>query len=196
MFREVPNYWETDAYKKNADMNINSVENTINDLKFNERKIMVCGRGEAAHPDFFPRFATPTTDIDSNLYVTVDHSPAYTRFITRKGDYALCLIVHPNVAEKIRSMGGKIYWFSPEYFNYDIPQITFARNSGLAAVALALHFNVKFILLSGINLTGQYSQFIKGAKIIFEQAKQNGTQIFSLNGILAKQITYEEWCKL
>ena len=61
--------------KSYSDTNFKNVKNTINDLSFNSKKILVCGRGEPTHPDFSPRFTTPSTMIKSDLYVTVDHHP-------------------------------------------------------------------------------------------------------------------------
>ena len=195
-FREVPDYWDTDAYIKNAEKNIKCVENTIDDFEFHQDKVLVCGRGTTDHPDFSPRFSTPTTKIKSDLYVTVDHSPRYARFITKKGNYALALIVHPNVPKKIMSVGGKIYWFTPEYLNYDLPKISFGKNSGLAIIAIASHFKVKSVLLSGIYLTGRYSQFRENAKSILQNVHQNGMKVFTLNGQLGELITYEKWREL
>jgi hypothetical protein len=196
MFREVPNYWDTEDYRKNAEDNLKYVKNTIDDLKFKFTKVVVCGRGTSTHPNFTPLFSTPTSNIESTLYVTVDHSPAYTRFLTRKGDYALSLIVHPKVREKLESMNCNIFWFSPEYLENSLPKINFGKNSGLAGISLAAYFKMKYILLSGINLTGQYEQFLEHSKIIFEEIEKQGIKIFSLTGNLSKNISFEEWCKL
>ncbi len=196
MFRKVPDYWDTDVYRENAEKNIRYVDKTIADIKFDDKKILVCGRGTTSHPNFSPRFSTPTTDIGSDLYVTVDHSPSYERFITRKGNYAICLITNPNVPKKILELGGSIYWFSPEYLDYEIPKIFFGKNSGLAALAVASYFGAKFILLSGIFLTGPYTQFADGAKVVFNQIRKKGTKIFSLEGNLVDNITFDKWCDL
>jgi len=196
MIRKVPDYWDTDVYRENAEKNIRYVDKTIADLKFKNKKILVCGRGTTTHPNFLPRFSTPTTNIDSNLYVTVDHSPSYARFITRKGNYAICLIVNPEIPKKILELGGDIYWFSPEYLDYKIPKIFFGKNSGLAAIALSSYFGAKYVLISGIILTGQYNQFSNGAKLVFEQINKQGTKIFSLEGNLVENITFKKWCNL
>lgn len=196
MFRKVPDYWDTDAYKENAEINSKSVNYTIKDLSLNTKKALLCGRGSQNHPEFHPRFSTPTTGIDSELYVTVDHSPAYTRFLTRKGNYALCLIVNPKIPKKITELGGKIYWFSPEYLNYGLPQIYFGKNSGLAEIALSSYLQIPYVLLSGIKLTGQYSQFVEGAKTVLENAQRSGTKIFSSDGDLTERLSFEDWCKL
>jgi len=196
MYRKVPDYWNTDAYKENSNENLKYVKKTIDDLKFSSSKVMICGRGTSFHPNFNPVFSTPTTNIESTLYVTVDHSPAYTRFLTRKGDYALSIIVHPKVREKLESMNCNIFWFSPEYLDNSLPKINFGKNSGLAGISLAAYFNANYILLSGINLTGQYEQFLEQSKTIFENIEKQGTKIFSLTGNLSKKILFEDWCKL
>ncbi|MDE1817926.1 MAG: hypothetical protein KGI19_04935 [Thaumarchaeota archaeon] len=193
-------YWNDDLYEKNAETNIKIVKNTIDDIVFHSKKVMICGRGEKQHPDFSPRFSTPTTNIISDLYITVDHDPAYTEFITRKGDYALCLIVDPALPKKITELGCNIYWFCPDFMDYDIPKLSIGKfprgNSGLAAISLASYFKTKFILLSGIKLTDHYTQFIEGQKLVFEQVRNSGSKIFSLDGTLAEQITIEKWHKL
>ena len=196
MYRKVPDHWDTNAYKENSDENLKYVTKTIDDFKFVSSKVMICGRGTSSHPNFHPIFSTPTTDIKSTLYVTVDHSPAYTRFLTRKGDYALSIIVHPKVREKLESMNCNIYWFSPEYLDNSLPKINFGKNSGLAGISLAAYFKANYILLSGINLTGQYEQFLEHSKTIFENIEKQGTKIFSLTGNLTKKISFEDWCKL
>lgn len=196
MFRKVPDYWNTNTYKENANENLKHVTKTIDDFKFSSPKVMICGRGSSSHPNFQPLFSTPTTDIDSTLYVTVDHSPAYTRFITRKGDYALSLIVHPKVREKLEFMNCNIYWFSPEYLDNSLPKLDFGKNSGLAGISLAAYFKTNYILLSGINLTGQYEQFLDHSKIIFENIEKQDIKIFSLTGNLAEKISFDEWCEL
>ena len=38
------------------------------DLSFDSKKILICGRGETIHPEFIPRFTTPSTMIESDLY--------------------------------------------------------------------------------------------------------------------------------
>lgn len=198
--KKSPDYWNVDLYKKNAEINIKIVKNTIDDIVFHSNKVMICGRGEKQHPDFSPRFSTPTTNITSDLYITVDHDPAYTEFITRKGDYALCIIVDPSVPKKITELGCNIYWFSPEFFDYNIPKISIGKvpcgNSGLAAISLASYLKTKFILLSGIKLTEHYTQFIEGQKLVFDRVRNSGSKIFSLDGILAGQITIDQWHKL
>ncbi len=195
-----PDYWNTDLYKKNSETNIKIVKNTIYEIDFHSKKVMICGRGEKQHPDIYPRFSTPTTNITSDLYVTVDHDPAYTEFITRKGNYALCLIVDPSVPKKITELGGNIYWFSPDFMDYKIPKISIGKaprgNSGLAAISLASYLKTKFILLSGIKLTEHYSQFIDGQKLVFDHVRNLGSKIFSLDGTLAEQITIDQWHKL
>jgi hypothetical protein len=193
-------YWNTDLYKENAENNSKCVMDAIDDIDFSSDKVMICGRGTNSHPDFFPRFSTPTTNIDSTLYVTVDHDPAYADFITRKGNYAVCLIVDPLVPKKITEVGGKIYWFSPDFLNYDIPKISIGKiprgNSGLAAISLASYLKVKSILLSGIKFTDHYKQFIDGQKLVFDYVSESGSKIYSLDGILAEQLTIEQWNRL
>jgi hypothetical protein len=185
---------------KNSEININNVKYTINDFSLDSKKILVCGRGESIHPEFHPRFSTPTTNIDSELYITVDHDPRYAQYVTKKGNYALSLIVDPKVPEKILELGGKIFWFSPEFINLGITQITcgqFPRgNSGLASIMLASFLGAKHILISGIKLDGQYSQFMSGKKIVFDLVKKNKTNLYSMDGILCEKITYQQWCEL
>jgi len=193
-------YWNPEVYKKNAEENILMIKETIDDIDFAERKIMVCGRAVDTHPDFKPRFSTPTTNIDSNLYIIVDHDPGYKQYITRSGNYAVCLIVHPSISKKILELGGKIYWFSPDYMNYEIPKLSLGEvhrgNSGLAAINLASYLKAKFILLSGIRLSEKYEQFLLGKDLIFEQITHRGSKIFSLDGIIAEKVSYLDWCKL
>jgi len=195
------NYWNPVIFKNNARINIKNVVTTINDLKFNEQKILVCGRRESSHPDFFPKFSTPTTNVESTLYVTVDHDPHYVEYITRKGNYALSLIVDPTVAKKISDIGGKIFWFSHEFLDDDLPKILCGKslksNSGLAAISLASYFGAKSILLSGITLSEKiYHQFHEGKKIVFENINTRRTKIFSLDGVLAKQLKFDDWCSM
>lgn len=141
--QQSPDYWSPDIYKKNAKENMAMVKQTIDDIDFTERKVMVCGRAVDTHPDFLPRFSTPTTNIESNLYIAVDHDPIYEQYITRKGNYAICLIVDPIVPKKILELGGQVFWFSPEYMDYGIPKLSLGEvhkgNSGLAAINLVLH---------------------------------------------------------
>jgi hypothetical protein len=195
-----PEYWNPEVYKKNAEENTMMVKETIDDIDFAEQKVMVCGRAVDTHPDFWPRFSTPTTNIDSNLYVIVDHDPGYKQYITRRGNYAVCLIVHPCIPKKILELGGKIYWFSPDYMNYEIPKLSLGEvhhgNSGLAAINLASYLKAKFILLSGIRLSEKYEQFLLGKNLIFEQIAQRGSKIFSLDGVIAEKLSYLDWCKL
>lgn len=193
-------YWNPEIYKINSEYNIKNVDYTIADIEFNKTKVMICGRGEFSHPNFHPRFSTPTTNIDSELYVTVDHDPNYVNYITRKGCYVLSLIVDPVIAKKILKMGGKIFWFSPDYFNFDIPKIIPGKfpigNSGLSAISLASYLKVKFILLSGIQLTRKYNQYLDGKEIVFDNVTNSGTKIFSLDGVLAEKLSYDDWCNL
>ena len=72
---------------------------------FNYDKIMVCGRATNNHPDFYPRFATTSTDIESELYVLVDHTFSQKESIKRSGNYALSIIVHPLTVQKIENLG-------------------------------------------------------------------------------------------
>jgi len=161
---------------------------------------MVCGRRESHHPNFHPRISVPTTNIDSDLYVSVDHNPSYDKYITRKGQYVLSLIVNPSVPKKILEIGGKVYWFSPDYLNYDITKILDGKypksNSGLAAISILSYLGINYILLSGIKLTGQYKQFLEGKKMVFKRVEESGTKIFSLDGLLTEKLSYDDWCKL
>jgi hypothetical protein len=199
-FKNSSDYWNVNVYKKNAEINITKVRKTVAEFNFHEKKMMICGRGVDKHPDFFPRFSTPTSDIESNLYVTVDHDPDYKHYITRKGNYALCIIVDPAVAEKVLDLGGDIFWFAPDFMDYPLPQISIGKiprgNSGLAAVSLSSYFGAKFILLSGISLTGSYNQFIEGQTLIFEKLRKEEIKIFSMDGVLAQQLSYDDWCKI
>jgi len=193
-------YWNGSVYRKNSEDNIPKIKQTIDDLEFGFDKIMVCGRGSDTHPDFYPRFSTTSTDIDSDLYVLVDHTAPSLRWIQRNGNYALSTIVHPSVVEKIEGVGGRIFWFSPEYFDYDLPKITTGKyprgNSGLATVSLAAYFGIKNILMSGINFSEKkYEQFLDGKDVVFSNLKNDGVRLFSLDGILAEKISFEEWCK-
>ena len=121
-------YWNPANFYKNAESNAQKIKNTINDLEFTYDKVMVCGRGGTNHPDFYPRFSTSSTDIESDLYVLVDHSVESSNHVKRGGNYALSIIVHPVVVQQIENAGGKIFWFSPEYFDNDLPKIV-AGNS-------------------------------------------------------------------
>jgi len=193
-------YWNTENFIENIKINQKNVKYTINDLEYYGNKILVCGRGTKSHPDFSPKFSTPTTNIISDLYITVDHDPKYVQHINQKGNYALSLIVNPKVAEKILSIGGKIFWFSSEEIETDIPKIIYGEfpkgNSGLAAIAIASYLNTKLICLSGIKLTGQYEQFILGKNKVFKKIISNGSDLYSLDGLLAKKINFEDWRKL
>lgn len=194
------NQWNSEVGKTNAEVNIKNIECTIDDLELYEEKIMVCGRAVSSHPKFYPRFSVPTADIDSELYVTVDMSPDNSKIIKRKGNYALSIIVDPSVPKKILELSGKIYWFSPHYLDYSMPRIISGKfpkdNSGLAAIAMASYLKAKFILLSGIKLNGLYTQFLEGKNLVFENITRRGLEIFSLDGVLAKKITIEEWYDL
>ena len=97
-------------------------------------------------------------------------------------------------------MGGRIFWFSPEYFDYDLPKITAGKypraNSGLATVSLAAYFGIKNILISGINFSEKrYEQFLDGKDVVFSNLENNGVKLFSLDGILAEKISFGEWSK-
>ena len=183
-----------------SEINIKNVKNTIDDLSFNTKKILVCGRGENTHPEFTPRFATPSTMMKSDLYVTVDHHPPKKEYFTRPGKYALSLIVHPDVPKKILELGGEIFWFSPQYLKNNLPKIRSgvltSDNSGLAAISLASYFKAKNILLSGIKLSGRYQKFQKSKKLVFEFIYENNVEIFSLDGELGEKISIEEWYKI
>jgi hypothetical protein len=183
--------------KAYSDVNIKNVKKTICDLHFNSKKILICGRGEIIHPEFTPRFTTPSTMIESDLYVTVDHHPPKKEYFTKKGKYALSLIVHPDVPKKILDLGGEIFWFSPQYLENDLPKIISGLytmdNSGLSAVSLANYFNANSILLSGIKLSNMYEKFLEGKNLVFQTVLKNNSKIFSLDGILAEQITFDDW---
>lgn len=193
-------YWKPEIYFENSEKNKKNIENTILDYKLNSENVLVCGRGEQLHPTHNPCFSTPTTNIESDLYVTVDHDPAYIQYVHRKGNYALSVIVDPSVPKKILEIGGKIFWFSPEYLELDIPKITMGKfprgNSGLSCVMLASFLGAKNILLSGIKLSGDYSQFLEGKDLVFEKVRNNGTALYSLDGILCEKISLDDWCKL
>jgi len=193
------NYWNPEIYQENAEINLKSVENTIDDLKFDSKKFLLCGRSTNDHPSFNPRFSTPTTNIDSELYSTVDHDPNYVDYISRVGNYALSLITDPTLHQKILQIGGKIFWFSPDHFKNDLPKIISGQfpigNSGLTLISLASYFGAESILLSGIKLTGQYSQFLHSKELVFENIKKNNCDIFSLDGVLSKQISFTSWCE-
>jgi hypothetical protein len=193
-------YWNPLNFYENAEINAKKVENSINDLKFNFEKIMVCGKAVDQHPKFQPRFSTSSTDIDSKLYVLVDHTFFQKKSIKRNGKYALSIIVHPLVVQKIENIGGEIFWFSPEYLKNDLPKIVSGKfpreNSGLATISLASYFGAKKILLSGIKFDDKkYKQFLDGKEIVFSKIKNEGKEIFSLDGVLAKKITFTKWCK-
>ena len=193
-------YWDRSVYQKNSEDNIPKIKHTVDDLEFKFDKIMVCGRGSDSHPDFHPRFSTTSTDIDSDLYVLVDHSALSLRWIKRGGNYALSTIVHPSVVEKIEALGGKIFWFSHEYFDCDLPKIITGKyprgNSGLATISLAAYFGVKNILLSVISFSEKmYDQFLEGKDMVFSNLKNDGVRLFSLDGVLAEKIGFEEWRK-
>ena len=194
------NYWNYEIYKKNSEINLKSIENTIDDLQFESKKFLLCGRGNDEHPDFRPKFSTPTTNIDSELYSTVDHDPKYAEYITRKGNYALSLIVDPLIPKKIIDLGGKVFWFSPDYFKNDLPKIICGKfprgNSGLTLISLASYFGATSILLSGIKLTGQYSQFLSSKDLIFDDVRKKNCNIFSIDGKLSKHISFTDWCEL
>jgi hypothetical protein len=193
-------YWNPEYFVDNIEDNKKNVENTINDLSISEKKIMLCGRGETQHPNFHPRFSTPTTNLESELYVTTDHDPNYVQYINKKGSYALSLIVNPVLPKKIKNLGGKIYWFSHKEIKSDVPVLLCGEfpkeNSGLAAISLASHVGVKSILLSGIKFTDSYSQFLSGKELVFEQIKKQGTNIYSLDGLIAEQINFQKWCEM
>lgn len=104
-------YWDPSNFYKNAKINSEKIKNTIDDLEFNYDKIMVCGRATNNHPDFHPRFSTTSTDIESELYVLVDHTFSHKKSIKMSGNYALSIIVHPLTVQKIESVGGKYFGF-------------------------------------------------------------------------------------
>ena len=183
-----------------SEINIKNVEKTIDDLEFTQEKILVCGRGTSSHPEFNPRFATPSTMIQADLYVTVDHHKPKKEYFTKKGKYAVSLIAHPDIQKKILELNGEIFWFSPQYLKNDLPKIISGvitmDNSGLASISLASYFNAKSILLSGIKLTDSYTKFLEGRKLVFANASRNKSKIFSLDGVLATKTTFDEWSKL
>lgn len=187
----------SELIKTHSEINIKNVKNTIDDLSFDSEKILVCGRGENQHPNFSPRFSSPSTMIKSDLYVTVDHHPPKKEYFTMSGKYALSLIAHPEIPKKIIELGGEIFWFSPQYLKNNLPKITAGvlglDNSGLAAISLSNYFNAKSILLSGIKLTGSYVKFLEGKKLVFENTLKNRTKIFSLDGVLAVKTTFDDW---
>lgn len=193
-------YWNPDYFLENSEVNKKNVENTIDDLTLSETKIMICGRGEKSHPNFHPRFTTPTTNLESELYVTTDHDPNYIDYIDKKGSYALSLIVDPLLAEKIKNIGGKIFWFSTKEIKSDIPNLLcgeFPReNSGLAIISLASYLGVESILLSGIKFTGSYDQFIPGKDMVIQQIQKQGVKIYSLDGLIASKISFHDWCEI
>ena len=182
-----------------SEINVKNVGRTIEDLQFTQEKILVCGTGASSHPKFNPRFATPSAMIQADLYVTVDHHKPKKEYFTKKGNYALSLIVHPDVPKKILELNGEIFWFSPQYLKNDLPKIISGLittdNSGLASISLASYFNAKSILLSGIKLTDSYTKFLEGGKLVFANASKNKSKIFSLDGILATKTTFDEWSK-
>ena len=109
--------------------------------------------------------------------------------------------MHPLIVQKIENLCGKIFWFSPEYLENDLPKITAGKypkeNSGLATISLASFFGAKKILLSGISFTNRiYEQFQGGKDVVFSNIRNNGGKIFSLDGILAEKISIEEWYRL
>ena len=185
--------------KTYSEINIKNVENTIADLSFDSKKILVCGRGKKTHPKFSPRFTSPSTMIEGDLYVSVDHHTTKKEYFTKKGKYALSLIVHPDVPKKVLELGGKIFWFSPQYLENYLPKMMAGLltldNSGLAAISLANYFKAESILLSGIKLTGHYKKFLKSKEMVFESIREHNTQIFSLDGVLAKKVTFTDWNK-
>jgi len=193
-------YWDKNLYAENSEINLAQVDKTIDDIRFDYKKVMICGRATDSHPNFAPRFSTPSADIQSDLYVIVDHKKSYQNNISRGGNYALSLIVHPEVVKKIIEIGGKVYWFSPDYLKNDLPKIIQGKfpvgNSGLTAVSIAAYKDARSILLSGINLTNEYSVFMDGKELIFSYVKNKLAKIYSTDGILAERITYEDWLKL
>ena len=49
---------------------------------------------------------------------------------------------------------------------------------------------------SGINFSEkEYEQFLDGKDVVFSNLKNDGVRLFSLDGILAEKISFEEWCK-
>ena len=133
---------------------------------------------------------------DSIIVKIIDKKKEY---FSKKGNYALSLIVHPDVPKKILELNGEIFWFSPQYLKNDLPKIISGvitmDNSGLASISLSSYFNAKSILLSGVKLTGLYAKFLEGKKLVFENALKNKTKIFSLDGVLATKTTFDDWCK-
>lgn len=192
--------WNSDQYRKNAEINIEHVKNTIDDITLDFDKVMVCGRSTESHPSFHPRFSTPSSNVESELYVIVDHNDTYIQHIKRGGNYALSLIVHPSVVKEISKKNGKIFWFSPDYFQNDLPKIIQGKfpigNSGLSEISIATYKNIKNILLSGINLKGDYSIFTEGKDLVFKYAKDRGRTLYSLDGILAQKISYDDWLRI
>lgn len=189
--------WNPDKYIENAEVNLDQVRNTIDDIILDSDKVMICGRSANSHPDFHPRFSTPSTNLESELYVIVDHNETYVNHIKYGGDYALSLIVHPSVVKKINRINGKIFWFSPDYLQNDLPKIIQGKfpigNSGLTEISIAAYKNIRNILLSGINLTNEYSIFMEGKDLIFKYAKNRIKKIYSLDGILTQKISYDDW---
>ena len=185
-------YWKPETYYRNAGINMPAVKRTISDIGFDYERALVCGRGTGTHPGFKPRISTPTTDIESDIYVNVDHSPGYVKHITRPGKYAISLIVDPAVPKKITEVGGEIYWFAPSYMDLPMPSITsgmFPReNSGLAGIALAAFLGAREILLSGIHLSGRYAQFLDGKEIVFNTARHLGVSLYSTDGRLCDRV--------
>ncbi len=192
--------WNPEVGKTNAEINLKNVEHTIEDLEMENKKILVCGRGSRNHPKFTPRFSVPTVDIDSDLYVSVDMSPANALAVKRRGKYALAIIVDPSVSKKVKELGGEVYWFTPEYLDVNMPKINAGKfpfdNSGLAAISIASYLKADNILISGIKLDGKYTMFKEGKEIIFNELKSKGVKIYSLDGALSKKITVERWNKL
>ena len=194
------NIWDPVQYTKNSEVNLDQVKYTIDDINLDFGKVMVCGKAAFSHPDFHPRFATPSTNYQSDLYVIVDHTSAYAEYIKWGGSYALSLIVHPDVVKEINKKNGKIFWFSPDYLKNDLPKIVQGKfpigNSGLSEISIAAYKNIKNILLSGINLSGGYSIFLDGKELIFKYAEKRIEKIYSLDGVLAHKISYEDWLEL
>jgi hypothetical protein len=193
-------YWNQNIYFENSKINSKNIDKTINDIDYDVKKILICGRGQKSHPNFNPKFSTPSTNVTSELYVIADHSPSYSNHITRKGNYAISLITHPSVVKKILELNGEIYWFCPEFLNYDVPKIITGEfpkgNSGLAAISLASHLKINYILLSGLGFTKEYSQFSSGIKIVLENLNNSGMIIHSLDGLIAPKITFSDWINL
>ena len=55
----------------------------------------------------------------------------------------------------------------------------------------------KIRTLPSLNFSDKiYKQFLGGKEIVFSNLLNNGVEIFSLDGILAKKITFEKWCKI